>query len=82
MQVTSPARRRSTCTCPRPARWLEAIHRYGGTLSGGPDFAFRLCTESVRDSLPQFTEQVRDGKIAASTAARQLLQAFQGQTGL
>jgi len=35
----------------RPARWLEAIHRYGGTLSGGPDFAFRLCTESVRDSL-------------------------------
>lgn len=35
----------------RPARWLEAIHRYGGTLSGGPDFAFRLCTENVRDSL-------------------------------
>lgn len=35
----------------RPARWLEAIHRYDGTLSGGPDFAFRLCTESVRDSL-------------------------------
>jgi len=35
----------------RPARWLEAIHRYDGTLSGGPDFAFRLCTETVRDSL-------------------------------
>jgi non-ribosomal peptide synthetase component F/alpha-ketoglutarate-dependent taurine dioxygenase/acyl carrier protein len=35
----------------RPARWLEAIHRYDGTLSGGPDFAFRLCTETVRDNL-------------------------------
>ncbi|MFX9615818.1 AMP-binding protein, partial [Acinetobacter baumannii] len=26
----------------RPRRWLEAIGRYGGTISGGPDFAFRL----------------------------------------
>ena len=35
----------------------------------------------VPHTLPQFTEQVRDGKMAASTAARQLLQAFQGQAG-
>ncbi|WP_211230608.1 condensation domain-containing protein [Inquilinus limosus] len=33
----------------RPARWLEAIHRFGGTFSGGPDFAFRLCCERVSD---------------------------------
>ncbi|WP_218823744.1 condensation domain-containing protein [Inquilinus limosus] len=33
----------------RPARWLEAIHRFGGTFSGGPDFAFRLCVERVSD---------------------------------
>ncbi|MEQ9607537.1 MAG: AMP-binding protein, partial [Kiloniellaceae bacterium] len=35
----------------RPARWLEALHRYGGTFSGGPDFAYRLCCERVNDKL-------------------------------
>ncbi|WP_354683020.1 condensation domain-containing protein [Cupriavidus necator] len=34
----------------RPVRWLQAISRHRGTLSGGPDFAFRLCVERVRDS--------------------------------
>ncbi|MHA7685169.1 condensation domain-containing protein [Cupriavidus sp. PET2-C1] len=34
----------------RPARWLQAISRHRGTLSGGPDFAYRLCVERVRDS--------------------------------
>ena len=29
----------------RPARWLRAIDRYRGTLSGGPNFAYELCTE-------------------------------------
>ncbi|MHC2086948.1 amino acid adenylation domain-containing protein [Methylobacterium sp. CM6244] len=33
----------------RPARWLEAIHRFRGTVSGGPDFAFRLCQDRVDD---------------------------------
>ena len=27
----------------RPARWLEAIDRYRGTTSGGPNFAYDLC---------------------------------------
>ncbi len=31
----------------RPVRWLEAISRFGGTVSGGPDFAYRLCSERV-----------------------------------
>ena len=31
----------------RPARWLQAISQYGGTFSGGPDFAYRLCAERV-----------------------------------
>ncbi|MFO2464012.1 non-ribosomal peptide synthetase [Pseudomonas sp. 15FMM2] len=34
----------------RPLRWLEAISQYGGTISGGPDFAYRLCSERVSDS--------------------------------
>ncbi|NNA96689.1 non-ribosomal peptide synthetase [Pseudomonas gessardii] len=34
----------------RPLRWLEAISQYRGTISGGPDFAYRLCSERVSDS--------------------------------
>ncbi|MCJ8206481.1 non-ribosomal peptide synthetase [Pseudomonas sp. RGM2987] len=37
----------------RPLRWLEAISEYGGTISGGPDFAYRLCCERVSDSALQ-----------------------------
>jgi amino acid adenylation domain-containing protein len=31
----------------RPLRWLEAISRYRGTISGGPDFAYDLCTRKI-----------------------------------
>ncbi len=31
----------------RPRRWLEAIGRYGGTTSGGPNFAYELCVEKI-----------------------------------
>ena len=34
----------------RPARWLQAIARHRGTVSGGPDFAFRLCAERIKDA--------------------------------
>ncbi|MDO7895544.1 non-ribosomal peptide synthetase [Pseudomonas citrulli] len=34
----------------RPVRWLEAISEYGGTISGGPDFAYRLCSERVSEA--------------------------------
>lgn len=34
----------------RPVRWLQAICRHRATVSGGPDFAYRLCAERVRDS--------------------------------
>ena len=33
----------------RPARWLQAISRYGATHSGGPNFAYDLCTRRVTD---------------------------------
>ncbi len=31
----------------RPRRWLEAIGRYGGTTSGGPNFAYELCVQRI-----------------------------------
>ena len=34
----------------RPMRWLEAISRYRGTLSGGPNFAYELCSNNARDA--------------------------------
>ncbi|MEM9291609.1 MAG: amino acid adenylation domain-containing protein [Acidobacteriota bacterium] len=31
----------------RPQRWLEAISRYRGTVSGGPNFAFDHCARKI-----------------------------------
>jgi acyl-CoA synthetase (AMP-forming)/AMP-acid ligase II len=31
----------------RPARWLEAISRYGASTSGGPNFAYELCARKI-----------------------------------
>lgn len=33
----------------RPARWLWAIHRHGGTLSAAPNFGYELCLRKIRD---------------------------------
>lgn len=33
----------------RPAVWLRAIWRFGGTTSPAPNFAYALCAERVRD---------------------------------
>ena len=33
----------------RPARWLEVITRYRGTISGAPNFAYELCVEKVTE---------------------------------
>jgi 1-acyl-sn-glycerol-3-phosphate acyltransferase len=34
----------------RPARWLWAIHRYGGTLSAAPNFAYELCLSKLDEA--------------------------------
>lgn len=34
----------------RPERWLWAIHRHRGTLSGGPNFCYELCLRRVDDA--------------------------------
>lgn len=33
----------------RPARWLRTIDAWGGTISGGPNFAFELCARRIAD---------------------------------
>ncbi|WP_322029488.1 non-ribosomal peptide synthetase [Paraburkholderia sp. J76] len=33
----------------RPVRWLDAITRHRGTISGAPDFAYRLCADRIGD---------------------------------
>jgi len=32
-----------------PLRWLQAVSEFGGTSSGGPNFAFQLCVNNIRD---------------------------------
>jgi len=33
----------------RPIRWLEAVQRFGGTLSAAPNFAYELCVKRISD---------------------------------
>ncbi|MDP5135116.1 amino acid adenylation domain-containing protein [Rheinheimera baltica] len=33
----------------KPVRWLKAISKYRGTISGGPNFAFDLCVNKISD---------------------------------
>jgi acyl-CoA synthetase (AMP-forming)/AMP-acid ligase II len=32
----------------RPVRWLQAISRHNGAISGGPNFAYDICVEKVK----------------------------------
>lgn len=34
----------------KPARWLWAMHRHGGTLSAAPNFAYELCVKRIADA--------------------------------
>ena len=33
----------------RPVRWLRAVSRFGINISGGPNFAYDLCTQKIAD---------------------------------
>ena len=33
----------------RPARWLQGISQHGVAISGGPNFAYQLCVDKIRD---------------------------------
>jgi acyl-CoA synthetase (AMP-forming)/AMP-acid ligase II/acyl carrier protein len=43
----------------KPIRWLQAITRYSATHSGGPDFAYELCSNRI-------TQSEKDGLNLAS----------------
>ncbi|CAM2005619.1 AMP-binding protein [Acanthopleuribacter pedis] len=32
-----------------PVRWLQSITRFGGTISGGPNFAYDLCSHKITE---------------------------------
>lgn len=34
----------------RPARWLWAVHKYRGTVSPAPNFAYEICARKIPDS--------------------------------
>ena len=34
----------------KPLRWLQALHRWRGTLSAGPNFAYELCLKRIDDA--------------------------------
>ncbi|TWU03336.1 type I polyketide synthase [Neorhodopirellula pilleata] len=34
----------------KPVRWLRAIDQFDGRVSGGPNFAYRLCVDEIDDS--------------------------------
>ncbi|MGD8377967.1 MAG: AMP-binding protein [Gammaproteobacteria bacterium] len=35
-----------------PVRWLQVIHQYRGTISGGPNFGFELCLRALEAQPP------------------------------
>jgi natural product biosynthesis luciferase-like monooxygenase protein len=51
----------------RPLRWLEAISRFGASTSGGPNFAYELCTRKVGDDALKKLD-LRSWKVAFNGA--------------
>lgn len=56
-----------------PRRWLEAISRYGGTISWAPNFAYKLCVNAIE---PPERDQLRlqSWRIAMNAAEPVLAQ--------
>lgn len=67
-----------------PLRWLQAISRYRATTSGGPNFAYRLCAERIRDEdkagldLRSWEVAFNGAEPISARTLDQFHQAFQG----
>ncbi len=51
----------------KPLRWLEIISKYKATVSGGPNFAYDLCTDTIKDEELQALD-VSSWKVAFNGA--------------
>jgi acyl-CoA synthetase (AMP-forming)/AMP-acid ligase II len=62
----------------RPRRWLEAISRHRGTVSGAPDFAYRLCIQrgDAPEAAPLDLSSWRLAFSGAEPVRAQTLRAF------
>jgi natural product biosynthesis luciferase-like monooxygenase protein len=71
----------------RPARWLEAVTRYRGTVTGGPNFAYELCvrkitgTQKEKLDLSSLCLVANGAEPVRSSTMEQFLEAF-GPCGL
>jgi amino acid adenylation domain-containing protein len=71
----------------RPLRWLEAVDRYGITVTGGPNFAFATCCDSLerssgwRANLTSLTNVTCGAEPINPTTLQRFIQAF-AQFGL
>jgi amino acid adenylation domain-containing protein len=54
----------------RPLRWLTAISRYGGTVSGAPNFAYELCVRRIVDPQQRAELDLRSWRLAFCGAER------------
>ncbi|MEU7839043.1 MULTISPECIES: fatty acyl-AMP ligase [unclassified Nonomuraea] len=52
----------------RPARWLEAISRFGGTHAAAPSFAYDLCVRAAAEGRTSGVGDLSSWRIAANGA--------------
>ncbi|MFB7620032.1 fatty acyl-AMP ligase [Kitasatospora sp. NPDC056181] len=52
----------------RPARWLEALARFGGTHGAAPSFAYELCTRAAEEGRTGAVGDLSRWRVAANGA--------------
>jgi 1-acyl-sn-glycerol-3-phosphate acyltransferase len=62
----------------RPERWLWAIHRFGGTISPAPTFAYDLCAHKIPDAALEGLDlsSWRAAMVGAEPVREEALEAF------
>ncbi|MGR9088190.1 MAG: fatty acyl-AMP ligase [Gammaproteobacteria bacterium] len=67
----------------RPIRWLRAVSKYKARVSGGPNFAYQLCAEKIKDAdkkgldLSHWEIAFNGAEPIRSSTLKQFHQAFQ-----